>query len=108
MNHNFKILEIANSCTILNDISVIDEKLCIKTLFLNALLNRWKSNYTLDDVASYLEVSKRTAINLEKCKVKNIVIITKYIKLFGKHNAEESQIKNTRRYFKGQMRKPSL
>lgn len=87
MNHNNKILKIANKCTILYKLKINDVDFCVKDRLLNAILNRWESNYTQYDVAEYLNVSKRTVVNIEKLEVNNIIYIFNYINLFGNNNA---------------------
>lgn len=100
MNHNDKILKVAQNFTILKLIPVISDGICIKTLFLNALLNRWESHFTQDDVAEYLGISKRTVVKLEKGHLDSLTSVIQYINLFGKDYPGQAIVKNQRRYYK--------
>ena len=88
MNHNIKILELANNCELFDLIKFKDENFCIKTRFLNAVLNRWE-NYKEDEVSDLLNISKRSVHNLEKGKVNNIVTVLNYIHFFGRDYVKE-------------------
>jgi DNA-binding XRE family transcriptional regulator len=83
LNQQNKVLEHANNCTLFDDIKLEIENFCIKTMFFNSVLGRIEQKYTQDDVANYLNISKRTVVNLEKGEVNNIVLILNYIHLFN-------------------------
>ena len=100
MNQNIKILEVANSCTVFDDLFFKDASFCIKTRFLNALLNRWEGNYTQNDVAHLLKISKRSVSDLEKGKNSNLVLVLNYIQLFGIDNAEINKTNTLRKHYK--------
>lgn len=91
MNQVDKVLKLANNCALFDKLKFKDANFCVKTLFLNAVLGREKQGYTQEQVANYLEVSKRTVQNLEKGKVSNIVLILNYIHFFGYAFANENK-----------------
>lgn len=83
MSQTHKVLEVAENCTLFNDLKLESENICIKTLFFNAVLGRIEQNYKQEDVASYLNISKRTVVELEKGRVDKLTLVFKYINLFG-------------------------
>lgn len=97
MNENIKILELAKKRTIFDEIVFNDAEFCIKTRFLNAVYNRWVSDYTQEDVATMLNISKRSVSELENCKSNNLVHILNYIHHYQKNNAQEAIKKRKKR-----------
>lgn len=104
MNQNDKIIKLAGNCTFLEGLRFIDESFCIKSRFLNAVLNRF-DKYTQEEASEVLDVSKRTIASLEAGKVTNIVTILNYIHYFSFEFARERQKETQRAYYKRKMKR---
>lgn len=102
MNQNDRLIKLANNCTFLDGLVFKDASFCIKSMFLNAALNRFE-NHTQEDVSNYLGISKRTVSSLEKGKVTNIVTILNYIHYFSFDFATERKKETQRNYYKRKM-----
>lgn len=93
-----KVLESERNCTFYDDINFKSEdNYTFKIIFFNAVLGRLHLGYTQQDAANYLQVSKRTIIELEKGNSNNLKLVLNYIDLFkydfALHNKKRGLLK---------------
>ena len=97
MNHNIKMINIANNCDFLKDLEDKGADYGIRNKLLNAILNRKQSKTTQKEASELINVSKRTISDIEQMRVSNITTILEYIYHFSKDNAIDNRVKSYRR-----------